>query len=535
MKLMHLSLFVCACLLSFMLQAQEVTTLPDWDVQPEILTQLNSSNRDVNISITPNGKYLYFMSGRGGMPWSNNSYLTFRGQQEADGDLWYSKRVNDKWQAPQCVGQPISTSMGEDEPNISADGQTVYFQSWKSGWSSGGGPYYKAELNGNRWGTPKGLGGGINAFFSRNWYGTDGMSISPDGKTFVVAAGADYDGNLDIYISHKQADGTWSEVKKLDISTEYDERSVYIAADNKTLYFGSSGYGGFGKLDIFKTTLEGGTSCGPIINIGAPFNTTENDYGFVIDAIRNTAYFVRNGDIYQANLGKDIDERIKPQPVVVIDGTVKDPDGKGVGANIEVTKREDNTPIAKARSNALTGEYSLTFPKQEGVFTQKIEITEDYTIEKELVINEETAIFQEQEVMIEPKRMEPEVKEEKTLTVKAPPAPKAMNKVVYFGFDEHSLDTEAKATLESMATTLKGATSYQLRLSGHTDAVGTDAYNMRLSQKRCEAVEAFLKEQGLKEKIAVKAEGESVPAAENDSAANRAKNRRVELEVDYVE
>ena len=61
---------------------------------------------------------------------------------------------------------------------------------------------------------------------------------------------------MDLYFSIKKH-GLWTFPELLNVSTRGDERSVYIAADNKTIYFSSDGYGGFGKLDIFKTKWNG--------------------------------------------------------------------------------------------------------------------------------------------------------------------------------------------------------------------------------------------------------------------------------------
>lgn len=524
-----------------LLSAQKVTKLPDWKVQPIELKQLNSVFRDVNISITPNGKYLYFMSGRGGMPWSNNHYTTFRGKPEGDGDLWYSQLVDGKWQSPQCVGRPVCTSSGEDEPNISADGQTVYFQSWKQGWRYDGGPYYRAELRGDKWENPVGMGGGINNFFSDNGYATDGMSISPDGKTFVVAAGADYDGELDIYISRKNAAGVWSYPQKLAISTDKDERSVFIAADNKTLYFGSAGWGGFGKLDIFKTTLEGGTKCGEIINIGKPFNTREEDYGFVIDAIRNDVFFVRNGDIYYAHLGSQADERIKPTPVVVIDGKVTDSQGKPREAMVSVLDQSKKDIISQGRSNALTGEYSLTIPKKEGTYTQRFQFNDSYVEERALSIKEDTKPQLEMSVVgdvekIEPKKVAPPVVEsiveQPVIPVKEPVLIQ-LQKNIYFDFDEAVLSETGKDSLEILFSELNPAQIERIELVGHTDAVGTAAYNQTLSEKRVQQVAIYLKDKGLNVQVITSAKGESQPVATNTSEAAQAKNRRVEITIFY--
>lgn len=524
-----------------LLFAQKATTLPDWKVQPIELKQLNSSFRDVNISITPNGKYLYFMSGRGGMPWSNNNYTTFRGKPEGDGDLWYSQLVDGTWQPPQCVGRPVCTSSGEDEPNISADGQTVYFQSWKSSWRYDGGPYYRAELRGNKWENPVGMGGGINAFFSENGFATDGMSISPDGKIFVVAAGADYDGELDIYISRKNAAGVWSYPQKLAISTDKDERSVFIAADNKTLYFGSAGWGGFGKLDIFKTTLEGGTKCGEIINVGKPFNTREEDYGFVIDAVRNDVFFVRNSDIFYAHLGEQADERIKPTPVVVIDGKVTDSNGKPREAIVRIIDGSKKDTISLARSNAITGEYSLTIPKKEGIYWQQIQFNDSYVEERELTITADTKPQIEIPIVgdiekLEPKKAAPPTVEpvvEQPVTLIKEPVLVQLQKTIYFDFDQAVLSQTDKDSLDILFNELIPAQIERIELVGHTDAVGSSEYNQMLSEKRVRNTVIYLKEKGLNIQMNTTAKGESEPAVANSNNVAHAKNRRVEIRITY--
>ena len=368
---------LCLCL-TLNAQIEEKAQQANQEIKIEFLKNVNSEFRDVNISITPNGRYLYFMSGRGGKPWTGNTPRYFKGRPEYDGDIWYSENKNGEWPAPVCMPGNVNTSRGEDEPNISPDAQRVYFQSWKTGWENSGGPYYMADLYGDRWENPIGLGGGINNYFVRemrkyNRYATDGMSVSPDGRIFLVAAGPDYEGNLDIYISRKDEKGRWSFLKPLDLNTTADERSVFIAGDNKTIYFGSSGYGGEGGLDIFKTTLNDDDSTGEIINIGPPFNTKKDDYGFIIGALGDDCFFVREDDIYYAHL-KGIETDIKPSPTLVINGTVKDTLGQPVQADIALYYAGKDQPVAIARSNSLSGEYSMSLPKVPGSYRQQYKV-----------------------------------------------------------------------------------------------------------------------------------------------------------------
>ncbi len=380
----HLFLFLILIPNIFFSQNVEIIESSD-NVIIKPLNQLNSNYRETNISITPNGKYMYFMSDRGGQDWSIIS-ATFRGKQRYDGDIWCSENKNGIWQKPKCLSQKINTYSGEDEPNISPDGQKVYFQSWRNGYYNNGGPYYVSTLYGKRWGTPQGLGGGINKFFVNEMnkyfqYGTDGMSVSPDEKTFIVACGKDYDGNLDLYISQK-INGQWSYLRKMPVSTFYDERSVFIAADGKTIYFASSGYGGKGGLDIFKATLDEYGNCHNITNIGPPFNTYKDDYGFIVNANGKDAYFVRDGDIYYAQLPDQ--SPVAPQPAVVICGKITDCNNKPKEVYLKLLN-DDNEQVEDSKSS-FNGEFLFSIPEKPGqyrVYTQDDVLLHSFEVKKQ--------------------------------------------------------------------------------------------------------------------------------------------------------
>ncbi|MCU0438693.1 MAG: hypothetical protein MUC49_12350 [Raineya sp.] len=338
--------------------------------------RLNSSYREVNMSITPDGRYMFFMSSRGLMPWSREGYTNFKGQSQYDGDIWYSERKGKDWQIPVCLSSNINTNMGEDEPNVSPDGQIVYFQSWHndvgSSWEDDGGPYYKALRYGSNWGKKTGLGGGISSFFIDNRYATDGMTISPDGKVFIVAAGKDYDGAMDLYISYLQ-NGYWSYPKMLTISTLGDERSPFIAADGETLYFASDGYKGFGGLDIYKVSLrDAKTSSNPkVYNVGSPFNTARHDYGFTITSDGKETYFIRDGDIYFADVTKSPKE-MKPNQTLIIKGVVRDAKTKRPLQKRVVIKETCCNSTKDVWSNPYTGEYMIILNTPKDSYDQSI-------------------------------------------------------------------------------------------------------------------------------------------------------------------
>jgi OOP family OmpA-OmpF porin len=102
----------------------------------------------------------------------------------------------------------------------------------------------------------------------------------------------------------------------------------------------------------------------------------------------------------------------------------------------------------------------------------------------------------------------------------------------FFDFDKAVLKPEGKAKLDDLADKVKGITLEVIIAVGHTDSVGTDGYNQKLSEKRSEAVKSYLVGKGIEaSRVYVEGKGEKQPVADNKSADGRAKNRRVEIEV----
>ena len=418
--------FLCFSL-SFFAQEYEILQ-HEKPIQIVALSQLNSSDRECNLSVLPNGKSLFFMSTR-----------AMRGGAIGNGDIYQSDFVDGTWQAPIHL-KNINTSSGEDEPTFSQDGSEMYFQSWDGNWKSMGGPYYRAEKRSGEWVKTGSMGSNINRFFtlesqSNFGYGTDGMAVSADGKLFIVACGANYNGPMDLYYSVKTKDG-WSYPKIMGVSTDGDERSVFIAADNRTIYFSSDGMGGFGGLDIFKVQIDKNGKLGEPVNIGAPFNTPADDMGFVASADGKSAFFIRNLDIYFADIS-ELSEKIKP---------------------IETINS------------------------------------------KQLV---------------------------ETTTTKIPEVSTTTEKIIlYFDSDVSTLNNTELNKLLACPKTGK------MVVHGYCDSDGSDAYNQKLADARCESVLNALIGLGINSASVRKVvHGEKSPAMSNETEMGKTKNRRAVLEI----
>jgi len=116
-------------------------------------------------------------------------------------------------------------------------------------------------------------------------------------------------------------------------------------------------------------------------------------------------------------------------------------------------------------------------------------------------------------------------------------APATADKVTFeadafFDFDKSVLKPEGKARLTDLVSKLQGTDIEVILATGHTDSIGSDAYNQKLSVRRAQAVKAFLVSNGLRaDRIFTEGKGEKQPVASNQTREGRAKNRRVEVEV----
>ena len=107
---------------------------------------------------------------------------------------------------------------------------------------------------------------------------------------------------------------------------------------------------------------------------------------------------------------------------------------------------------------------------------------------------------------------------------------------ITFDFDKSNLKPEFYPVLDNVARTLQEYNQTVVEVAGHTDSVGTDAYNQKLSEQRANAVAGYLQSRGLnRDRFIVVGAGESRPVASNDTESGRAQNRRVEITLVPIE
>ena len=298
--------------------------------------QINTDEAEYLPNLTQDDKYIIFTRR------TRSSQVP--GLQE---DFFTSKINNENlWYKAQPLSRAINTPQNEGAPSISADGTLLYFAACNRKDGMGECDIYYSYNRGNYWTTPKNL----KVINSEYW--DSQPNLSANGKTlYFVSNRPGGKGGTDIWASSINVDGSFGEPYNLgaQINTEYDEISPFIHFDNKTLYFASDGWPGMGSKDIFmnKKDLYGNWSVSE--NLGYPINSSKSDNSFFVAPDGMFAYFSssREGGYGKEDIYKfELYEKIRPEKTayfkaIVLDANTKKP----LEVHYTITASEDTSAI----------------------------------------------------------------------------------------------------------------------------------------------------------------------------------------------
>jgi len=462
-------------------------------------------------------------------------------------DIFISRKVNGVWQPAENIGTPINSEYHDSNLALSADGQTLFI--YKT--DNGGDIYFSNRNSNGSWSAPVPLPGIINSSFEEK-----SISISPDEKTLYFSSNRPGGfGGLDIYRATLNEKGEWSNVKNLGpkINTAEDDDGPFIDYDNKTLYFSSKGRRGMGGFDIYKTIYDEATmEWSEPENLGYPINTPDNDIFFVSTRDGKRGYYssVREDglgydDIYMITIPEQQVAQKDPEPVDPVD-PVEEP--KDTTKTVVVPKAPVKIPLryvvtaidaqtkqpvdARIRLQGLRDNVIVASTnKSTGVveFSVKEETAKDYR----LSIESEGYMFVNQNVRLDGMS---EQEKELTRTVELRKLETGMVSIlrnIYFDFDKATFQQESYNELNKLERMMQQNPMMRVEIAGHTDNIGTAAYNLTLSKRRAEAVKDFLTKKGIDaRRITAVGFGKSRPLASNDDEEEgRELNRRVEFKV----
>jgi outer membrane protein OmpA-like peptidoglycan-associated protein len=527
--------------------------------EPVALSEINSKFDDFAPSVTADGLTLYFTSTR---PGTNTQQIIESDLLDYGEDLW--KTVRDTaghWSKPAPLPPPINSTDDEGSATISADGQSMYISLARRADGNGESDIYKSDLVGDQWTNPMNMGRPIN---SQAWDAQP--SLTADGITMYFSSRRSdaMDSSEDLYVTHKNTDGSWTPPHNLGepVNTRFNESSPFISADGRTLYFSSNGHPGFGNKDLFMSRLlDDGTWSIPV-NLGQPINAYGDDEFLTIPARGDKViYSTQRADargpmnLYEAKLPAEF----RPGPVTVVAGTVYDKVTHApLGARIEVNDLKSDQLVAVYHSNKVTGKFyiALGTGKIYGItaladgyvhFSDSVhvpdtisyrEVTHDLPLTPLPPTIAQTTPGQKQPPTKQPTTKQPPTKQPKTpKQPKTTPAIDSSNlgpaielKNIFFDFNKAELRPESRTELRYFVDLLKSHPQYHIQIEGHTDSVGTVAYNQKLSETRANAVKQYLITQGIAAKrLTSKGFGSTRPLDTNATEEGRQKNRRTEF------
>lgn len=434
-------------------------------------------------------------------------------------DLFYSSFDYDRGEYGQSQPLPggVNSRLNEGAQCISADGKTCVITACNRDDGKGSCDLYIMFLQNNKWSDPQNLLSVNSASWDSN------PSLSADGRYLFFSSGrpGGY-GKTDIWMIEIDSKGNaQSEAVNLGstVNTQYEELSPFIHPDGKTLYFASKGHPGMGDFDLFFSRSNEQGQWQTPVNVGYPINTSGEERSLIVNAKGEIAMFAstagkRDLDIYYF----EIPEEIKPVTVTYVKGYVYDSEtNERLQAKCEMIDLETEEKVVELLSDPINGEYMVCLP-----------IDRDYAFN----VERQGYLFYSENFSLT--NLE---NPEEPYIINIPLQPISdgivvVLKNIFFEFNSFELLPESYAELNKVVQYMTTNPKMKIEIGGHTDNVGTQAYNKTLSENRAKSVYNYLISKGIdKTRLSYKGYDFSVPIATNDTEEGRALNRRTEFKV----
>lgn len=467
--------------------------------------KINSAYRDYFPALTADGETLIF---------SRNI--------DGNEDFYISRKINQAWDTPVPLSSTINTKeFNEGAQSLSPDGQYLFFTGCNRPNGLGRCDIYVSHKEGNNWGVPFNLGAPVNSS-----YWESQPAISPDGSTlYFVSNRPGGQGGYDIWKSNLNAEGYWDQPVNLgpEINTPYDENTPFLHPDGKTLYFSSDGWPGLGNKDIFLSRMNASGTWDKPVNLGYPINTFNEETGLIVSPDGKEALFsstLKGGygdmDIYQFKLPEDK----RPMPVTYVKGRVKDKQsGQFLESRVQVVSLSDKKGVYNDYTSKETGDFMAVMP-----------LGGDYAFN---VSADGYAFYSEHYELNQPIMNQPFVIEIALEKLKV--GTNIVMKNIFFNTNAYVLLPSSLTELATLTELLKNNPGIHIEIQGHTDNVGNDQQNEKLSVNRAKAVyDQLIADKIDPERLTFKGYGETRPIAGNDTETSRKQNRRTSFVVTKI-
>ena len=476
---------------------------------------VNSNYNELKPLITPDGKTLLF---------SRQNHPENVGGKDDPEDIWFSQwdEAKGEWMEAVNMGAPLNTKGPNYISSITPDGNTVIItlgnRYTKNGKMRAGASVSTRTSEGWSEPVPFEIINEINLAKKSNYFLANNREV----LIMSIQSEPSY-GSRDLYVSFLMDDGRWSEPLNMGdtINSALEETSPFLAADDKTLYFSSNGFTGYGKHDIFVSRRldDSWTSWSVPENLGPQINSPDDDTFFNLPPTGDYGYFSRNvsdnnADIFRFELPKEH----QPDAVVTVRGVVYNTKTRNpIAAKIIYESLPDGEKLGNVQSDPVTGEYQIILPtgKMYGYLAE----AEGFVAINANIDLKDTKVYGElnKDLFLVPI--------EKGAVVR-------LNNI-FFDFDRYNLKEESYPELNRIIKLMQENDDIKISIQGHTDNIGDENYNLRLSKNRAQSVVNYLIKEGVEpDRLEAIGLGEERPIASNDQEIDgRELNRRVEFKI----
>jgi flagellar motor protein MotB len=468
---------------------------------------VNTTNDEYWPSLTADGQTLMFTRQmRSGGTYSRN--------QE---DFYYSTLRAGNWSIARNAGTPLNTPQNEGAQSISSDGNYMFFTACDRAGGKGKCDIYFSGFDGAGWSMPVNIGPPVNTS-----YWESQPSISSNGNMLFFSSNRPGGmGGMDLWYSIRTPGGKWSTPMNPGtvINTAGDEMSPFIHFDGKTLYFSSSGHPGMGGFDLYLSRMMLDSTFSVPENLGYPINTYNDELGLIIDATGQNAYF---SSVRNEKYGKDIFnfllyESARPDPVSYFRGKVFDRETmKLLKSDYELVNLKSGQIVSSGPTDA-SGNFLVCLP-----------VGYNYGLN----VNRTGYLFYSDNFMLESvhSATKPFIKRVLLNPIKVGEVMQLTN--IFFGFDSVELKKESVTELNKLSKLLHDNPGIIIEVAGFTDSIGTQNYNISLSERRAKTVVKYLIDKGIEpSQLKIQAYGAALPIGTNITNEGRKLNRRTEVRI----
>jgi tetratricopeptide (TPR) repeat protein len=501
---------------------------------------INSSYDDWSPCLSADGDLLIFTSNR-----TNESVINEIGF--FDQDIYYSNLSGRKFEKTSSLSE-LNTATDDVSGGLSFDGQRLLIYKEEDGNTD----VFESKLNGEIWKKANRKMGeklrGGNTERDETFASFDPADI----KVYYITDGG-YRNNKDIYFSGimNRERNIWGKGQSAgSVNTKFEEGSVYIHPDARTMYFSSKGHNSIGGYDIFVSYIDDLGHWSKPVNMGYPINTPYDDLFYSATASGKYAYIASNRaggmgglDIYKvtywgaeklmtldyedqlmASIASPFSDKSVAEPITfdeksltVFKGRVFDAVTKSsISAAINIIINKTGEIYTSVFSNSSTGKFLLSLPAGENYGISVV--AEGYLFHSENFDLPKGDGFNMVNKDIELKN----IKVGNNIALKN----------VFFDTGKWYVKDDSYAELDRLVSLLEEIYTLKIEISGYTDNVGAESFNQILSQRRADAVVSYLIANGVdKKRLSAKGYGQLNPVGSNETEEGRAENRRTEFKI----